>query len=185
MTDELFTELNDRTLRFDGISVLDPEMVEHFLLRGMKPNQMRVLELTPELETFNENVPPDERLSTEIFEEPQFEVSWELPPKYLELDVEQHVLAVFGERLPELAYDATQTETAITRVARELEEYERRGLTDLLRTIIYTLDRFKETNQVFGVGRGSSCASFVLFLLGLHVVDSIKYDVPLEEFFHD
>ena len=87
--------------------------------------------------------------------------------------------------MPGLAYGDSQTEVAINRVAQELAEFERRGLFDLLRVMIYVLDRFRETNQVYGVGRGSSCASFILFLLGLHVVDPVKFEVPLEEFMHD
>ena len=91
----------------------------------------------------------------------------------------------FGNKLPMLNYTPTQIELAVNRVARELAEFERRGLFDLLRVIIYVMDRFSETNQVYGVGRGSSCASFILFLLGLHAVDPILFDVDLEEFMHD
>jgi DNA polymerase III alpha subunit len=182
---ELFVELADRTLRFDGVSLLHPNQVQDFLLRGLKPSQIRVTELTDELQTFNANVPANERISAELLEPVSFDLTWRLPAKYLSLDVEQHVSVVFGERLPGLAYDSAQTELAITRVALELEEYRKRGLFDLLRVMIYVLDRFRETGQVYGVGRGSSCASFVLFLLGLHVVDSIRFSVPMEEFFHD
>ena len=39
---ELFIELAERTLRFDGVSLLYPEQVQQFLLRGLKPNQIRV-----------------------------------------------------------------------------------------------------------------------------------------------
>lgn len=182
---ELFTELNDRTLRFDGVSLLRPEQVEQFLLRGLKPSQIRVTELSPDILHFNQNVPASERISDELVEPVSFSFAWKIPARYLSMDVEQHVLAVFGERLPCLEYSDTQTETAIARVAEELDQFKKRGLTNLLRTIIYILDTFRETGQVYGVGRGSSCASFILFLLGLHAVDPVKYDVPLEEFMHD
>lgn len=181
---ELFVQLAERTLRFDGVSLLHPEQVEHFLLRGLKPSQIRVTELTEELEHFNLHVSAQDQISDAWCEPISFNMAWQLPKKYLELDVEQHVLIVFGERLPGLAYDHTQTEAAITRVAQELQEFEQRGLFNMLRVIVYILDRFKETGVVYGVGRGSSCASFVLFLLGLHVVDPIRFNVPLEEFIH-
>jgi len=182
---ELFTELSDRVLRFDGVSLLQPEQLEEFLLRGLKPNQIRVCEVTSKVATFNEHVPAEERLSDALEEPISFSMAWKIPKEYLALDIEQHVLEVFGERLSDLAYDDTQTETAIARVALELREFKQRGLTNLLRTIIYVLDTFKSTDQVFGVGRGSSCASYILFLLGLHMVDPVRYDVPLEEFMHD
>jgi DNA polymerase III alpha subunit len=182
---ELFTVLQDRTVRFDGISVLHPEQVERFLLHGLQPRQLRVSELTQEIQDFNASVAAEDRVHVAGPEPMSFDMTWLIPEKYLKLDVEEYVLAVFGDRLPTLAYDDAQTEVAINRVAQELAEFERRGLFDLLRVIIYVLDRFKETNQVFGVGRGSSCASFILFLLGLHLVDPVLFDVPLEEFMHD
>jgi DNA polymerase III alpha subunit len=40
----------------------------------------------------------------------------------------------------------------------------------------------KENNIVLGVGRGSSVASYVLYLLGVHRVDSLKYDLDIKEF---
>lgn len=182
---KLSTELNDRTLRFDGVSVIEPDQIDQFLLRGLKPSQIRVTQLTPEILHFNENVAACDRVSDAVEEPISFSFAWKIPKEYLGLDVEQHVLAVFSDRLPELAYSDSQTEIAIARVAQELEEYNKRGLMNLLRVIIYVLDTFKKTKQVFGVGRGSSCASFILFLLGLHAVDPVKYEVPLEEFMHD
>lgn len=182
---ELRVELTDRTLRFDGVSVLQPAQVEAALRRGLTPAQVRVTALTPELDAFNALVAPTEQLRLDAAEPVTFDFTWQLPPQYLALDVEQHVLGAFEARLPGLAYDATLTEAAITRVALELEEYRARGLFDLLRVIVYVLDRLRETNQLYGVGRGSSCASYVLFLLGLHAVDAVRHAVPLEEFFHD
>jgi DNA polymerase III alpha subunit len=40
----------------------------------------------------------------------------------------------------------------------------------------------KERNIVWGVGRGSSVASYVLFLIGTHKVDSVKYELDFNEF---
>lgn len=179
----LSVELNDRTLRFDGVSIIPPEFVADFLLRGITPAQLRLESTTSETDLFNSWA--GDVLQVARQEPVNFSYSWKLPPKYLALDVQEYVSVVFGERLPALEYDHTQTEQAILRVALELEEFSKRGLNDLLRVIIFVLDRFRETGQIYGVGRGSSCASFILFLLGLHVVDPIKFGVSLEEFFHD
>ena len=183
---ELWTALDDRVLRYDGVSIVDPEQVVDLFMRGLQPNQLRVTAIGDDELQFNAQVADTDKLRVFTDAGPiSLNFDWQLPPEYLTLDVEQHVSVVFGERLPGLAYDSAQTETAINRVALELSEFERRGLTDLLRVIIFVLARFRESGQVYGVGRGSSCASFVLFLLGLHVVDPIRYNVPLEEFMHD
>jgi DNA polymerase III alpha subunit len=47
----------------------------------------------------------------------------------------------------------------------------------------YIVDTLRANNVVWGVGRGSSVASYVLHLIGVHKIDSVKYDIPIEEFF--
>jgi DNA polymerase III alpha subunit len=44
------------------------------------------------------------------------------------------------------------------------------------------IDVFNKNNIVHGVGRGSSTSSYVLYLLGVHFIDSIKYDLDINEF---
>ena len=52
----------------------------------------------------------------------------------------------------------------------------------LLRYMIYLVDFMRENNIVWGVGRGSSVASYVLYLIGVHRIDSIQYDLDWREF---
>jgi len=40
----------------------------------------------------------------------------------------------------------------------------------------------RKNNIVWGVGRGSSVASYVLFLLGVHKIDSMYYELSVDEF---
>ena len=53
---------------------------------------------------------------------------------------------------------------------------------DVLQFLKYMVDTLRENNIVWGVGRGSSVASYVLYLLGVHKVNSIKYDLDPTEF---
>jgi DNA polymerase III alpha subunit len=53
----------------------------------------------------------------------------------------------------------------------------------VLKTMKYIVDTLRKNNVVWGVGRGSSIASYALFLIGIHKIDSIKYDIPITEFF--
>jgi DNA polymerase III alpha subunit len=48
--------------------------------------------------------------------------------------------------------------------------------------LIYIIDTMRKNNIVWGVGRGSSVASYILYLLGVHKVDSVKYNLHIEEF---
>ena len=67
----------------------------------------------------------------------------------------------------------------------ELAEFERREMFDLLRYMIYLVDFMRENNIIWGVGRGSSVASYVLYLIGVHKIDSIKYNLDWREFLRD
>jgi len=48
--------------------------------------------------------------------------------------------------------------------------------------MIYLVDFMRENEIVWGVGRGSSVASYVLYLIGVHRIDSIKFGLDWREF---
>lgn len=68
------------------------------------------------------------------------------------------------------------------RVYTELLEYEKRGMIIVLKFLLYLVDTCEKHDIVLGVGRGSSVASYCLYLLGIHCVDSIKYKLDIKEF---
>ena len=74
------------------------------------------------------------------------------------------------------------TDKEIARCAEELIEFKKRDMNNLLRYMIYLVDFMRENNIVWGVGRGSSVASYVLYLIGVHKIDSIQYGLDWREF---
>jgi DNA polymerase III alpha subunit len=99
---------------------------------------------------------------------------WFMPQQYKELDVTTHLL----NQYPNLKLGSKE----YSRVQEELHEFKMRGMNDLLRYMIYLVDFMRENHIVWGVGRGSSVASYVLYLIGVHRIDSIKYDLDWREF---
>ena len=95
---------------------------------------------------------------------------WHMPAEYQQLDIAEHVVAM------------CDTPEKLQRVGHELLLYQERGLFDLLRYLKYLVDVMKNNHVIWGVGRGSSVASYVLYLLGVHRIDSIYYDLAVEEF---
>jgi len=87
--------------------------------------------------------------------------------------------------LTEMLYGMCETTEQRDRVSQELELYIKLGMYDVLHVMKYIVDTLRENNIVWGVGRGSSVASYVLYLIGVHKVDSIKYNLPIEEFFKE
>jgi len=96
---------------------------------------------------------------------------WFMPQEYKELDVYTFVMNKAGDDLAELE-----------RVEEELAQFRVRGMNNLLRYMIYLVDFMRENGIVWGVGRGSSVASYVLYLIGVHRINSIQYDLDWREF---
>jgi DNA polymerase III alpha subunit len=55
-------------------------------------------------------------------------------------------------------------------------------LFDVLKYLKYLVDVMTQNQLIWGVGRGSSVASFVLYKIGVHRVDSLYYDLDIKEF---
>ena len=96
--------------------------------------------------------------------------NWYMPKEYAEMDIAQFIL------------DQANGTAELQRAGEELLLFQERGLFPLLRYLKYLVDTMRKHNVVWGVGRGSSIASFVLFLLGVHRINSLYYDLPIEEF---
>lgn len=96
---------------------------------------------------------------------------WNMPIEYKTLDVKKHILN-----------NKQLTSDQITRLDLELAEYRKRDLLDLLRFLIYFVQVIRTNNIVYGVGRGSSVSSYVLYLIGIHRVDSFKFNLDIKEF---
>jgi DNA polymerase III alpha subunit len=73
-------------------------------------------------------------------------------------------------------------EDEVYRVLMEWDLFEERGMEPVLRFLIYMVDHFRQNKIVWGVGRGSSVASYCLYLMDVHRVDSIKFDLDPREF---
>lgn len=100
----------------------------------------------------------------------QMQNDWFMPPEYKNLDIAKYVL------------DLCKTEDELQRAGQELLLYQERDLFPLLRYMKYLVDVMRENKIVWGVGRGSSVASFVLFLIGIHKINSLYYDLSIDEF---
>ena len=98
--------------------------------------------------------------------------TYNIPEHYLSLDVKEYVRQLVEQG------DSDQT----GRVEMELTMFEERNLFPVLRILIYIIETMRKHKLVWGVGRGSSVASYVLYLHGVHKVDSIKYNLDYKEF---
>jgi DNA polymerase III alpha subunit len=132
----------------------------------------RALDISSELEL--DRVPRFVEYSetTETVEEfdRRMQSNWLMPDEYKQLDIAKFVL------------DLCETDAQRQRVGEELLMYLERDLFPLLQYLKYLVDTMRKHNIVWGVGRGSSTASYVLFLIGIHKIDAMYYDLDVKEF---
>jgi len=93
-----------------------------------------------------------------------------MPAEYAEFDIAKWLL------------DQCETDEQRQRVGQELMMYLERDLFDLLNFLRYMVQIMRDNNIVWGVGRGSSVASYVLYLIGVHKIDSLYYDLDVTDF---
>jgi len=96
--------------------------------------------------------------------------NWHMPKEYYELDMEKYLL------------DKCQNKQEETRVLTEYELFKKKDFVKVLQFLVYFVDTMRKHNIVWGVGRGSSVASFCLFLIGVHKINPMQYKIDHREF---
>jgi DNA polymerase III alpha subunit len=95
---------------------------------------------------------------------------WNMPAEYHSIDVLNYLLK------------RCQSAEEEQRVRDEYARFEQKGFTKVLQFLIYFVDTLRANNVVWGVGRGSSVSSFCLFLIGVHKINPLIYNLDYREF---
>ena len=95
---------------------------------------------------------------------------WHMPIEYQEMDIAKWVL------------DQCKNGEELQRAGDELLKFHDRNMFPLLQYLKYLVDTMRRNNIVWGVGRGSSVASYVLYLIGIHRINSLYYQLSVDEF---
>jgi len=109
------------------------------------------------------------RSNTETFDKQNCE-NWYMPEKYYKINVLEWLL------------DRCQNDEEKLRVQMEYDLFEKKNFIRVLQFLIYFIDTLRANNIVWGVGRGSSVASFCLFLIGVHKINPLLYNLDITEF---
>lgn len=96
--------------------------------------------------------------------------NWHMPESYQQMDIAKYVL------------DLCVTQAELQRCGQELLMFQEKNLFDLLKYLKYLVDVMTENRVIWGVGRGSSVSSYVLYKLGVHRIDSLYYNLDIGEF---
>lgn len=174
------TALNKRTLWYDGDSVFPLEDIERGL-RGRGASAHVFVDCIDKAVTrFNKLVPVEQQLNVKTKLKP-LSFQWNLPKQYADLNTTEYVLTKLfekGERLLQKELEIREQRTLL-----ELKLFRKCRLSGFLKALIYIVETLEANNIIWGIGRGSSVASYVLFLIRVHDVDSVHYDIDMMEFF--
>ena len=174
-------DIKGRTIDEWGNVVFDADGLIDLLMRGNELSGELVTQQSEGVSRFNalckELDHPQDTVA--IYSRPEVDVAtwdqnlqnqWFTPEPYASLDV-----------LTWLTEKCSETKQ-LERVIEEWVLFEEREMIPVLRCLIHMVESFRERKVVWGVGRGSSVASYCLFLIGIHKVDSIKYELDIREF---
>jgi DNA polymerase III alpha subunit len=161
-----------------GQVIISDENIKRLIFEGKSINRITT-EDTEDIELFKKH---QKELLSELIEfedQPNIPVDefhnihseqWTFPKEYQEIDIKEWLL------------EKCKTKEEIDRVTQELILYEERNLLMVLRLFIFIVDYMRKNNFIWGVGRGSSVSSYVLFLIGIHRVNSIQYNLDINDY---
>ena len=153
----MWTETNTQQQLIEGVLKHGPDILEHCLT-------------SDDIDQYLDRV-ASEHLHYPTPKQQIDTTHWFIPEEYRTMDILDWV------------HQQCSTTEQTQRVDQELELFIKNDMYDLLHVMKYVVDTLRENNVVWGVGRGSSVASYVLHIIGVHKIDPIKYNIPIEEFF--
>ena len=99
------------------------------------------------------------------------QTEWFMPNSYKNINIEQYIDSI-----------CPANDTAKARVKEELDAFKSKNMMTVLKFMHFLVSHMRENELVWGVGRGSSVASFCLFLIGVHKINPMLYNLDHREF---
>lgn len=170
--------LGDRLIDDNGNVVYFTNALIEMLYDGYVPNEILYPLNDPDVKAFNQNAYENFDdvayvLPKKILNHKERQQNWFYPEKYDLINLDEFFM------------NLCTTVEEKDRVNLELKLFREKGFEKFLRCCIWLSDIIKENDWVVGVGRGSSCASFCLYKLQIHLVNPLEYNLDIKEFLKD
>lgn len=181
---EQFTVVKDRKIWVDGdVTITSKQVLYDMILAGIPISEFYVDEIDKEVKLYNANNEGKE-LKVKNSVNP-LSTKWTTPSEYELIDIPKYILRKLYDEVEANNFSEDDTKIRLDRVLFELKLWEKHNLIPLLRNLLFIIATFTKNDIVWGTGRGSSCACYILYLIGLHNVDSIVYELDIKEFFKE
>lgn len=163
-------DLDDRILFENGISIVDDDYAISLLIKeGHLPEHIKVIKSEDSEKYYNKY---GEDIS---FKEIEYDITPNMD--YDEKRFDEIIELLFHKRRDDVNDIDHQK-----RFIAELDFFIDNGLQSLIIKMYDMIEQFKQEKVVWGVGRGSSCACYIFYLLDIHDINPIKFDIPFKEF---
>lgn len=169
-------DLKNRRILDDGTVICTNSALVEILYSGSDLN-LAVSEPDTDIELYNHadklldtNYGEIQTADDKLFENIRWFEYWTTPEPYASMDILEYI------------YNRCTSADEIIRVQEEMTLFEERDMLPVLRHLVYLTDFWRERNIFWGVGRGSSVGSFILFLIGINRINPLEFDIDIEEF---
>ena len=142
-----------------GLNIDDQRLVEQFNT-ARKQNADPV----PDLKIFEHTIDNIKEFDSKN------QKNWFMDESYKDMDIAKWLI------------EQCKTSEELERVGNELVLFVQHDMLEVLKYLKYLVDTMRQNGIVWGVGRGSSVASYCLYLIGVHKINSIKYGLDIHEF---
>jgi len=168
-------DLGNRIIHDDGTVVCKQDAIIELLYAGHDVSNVLCDNLDDDVEWKHANKICDTTIQgltyvdAPIYNDVDWFQYWLTPEPYASID------------LKEWSLSKCKTQQEIDRVLLEVDELQNRNMVPVMRHLIYCVDVWRKHNMFWGVGRGSSVCSFVLYLIGINRINPLEYDLDLKE----
>lgn len=169
-------DLKNRRIFNDGTVICKNSALVEMLYSGLDIN-LAVSEPDSDVELYNQ---ADRLLDTDygeititneqLFDNVNWFDYWTTPDPYADMDIEEYI------------YNRCKTTEEIVRVQKEMKLFKERNMLSVLCHLVYLTDFWRKNGIFWGVGRGSSVGSFVLYLIGINRINPLDFDIAIEDF---
>ncbi len=150
---------NHGSLNFSNFFLEDPKLIDQYNSAVIfNADDFEQLEIVKEV---TDSLPEFDALT---------QSTWFYPESYKSFDIETWL------------YKQCHSDIEIARVTLELGLFEKYKLRNVLLYLKFLVNTMRENQIVWGVGRGSSVCSFVLYLIGISKINPIKHGLDIHEF---
>ncbi len=176
-------ELEDRWLTRSGVTIVPPEsaVLQDAIRRGITQH-VRVTEVVPEIVQFNKfALAPIREVCNDDFRTPSPTLN--VPEPYSSMDMYEFLVGRLESNLS--LFPKSEWRKRIERFNEEFEWLSTNGKIPLLKMLAYVVEMLSMHHVPWGVGRGSSVGSYVMYLLEVHDIDPVRFDLDWREFMRD